>query len=184
MTSTSAPPSLQGEEVFAVLERSRPNMRLYFLRHGIAAERDEWRGAEFDRPLTEKGRERMGREVTKMVELALALDVIVTSPLVRARQTAEIVAAGLDRRENLVEDERVGLDFDPGRLAGILREHPRANAIMLVGHEPSMSETIGELVGAARIDLKKGGLACVDLPNPSALEGTLLWLIPPKMLAR
>jgi phosphohistidine phosphatase len=158
-------------------------MRVYFLRHGLAGDREEWRGDDFDRPLTDKGRERMAREANKMVELSLALDVIVTSPLVRARQTADIVAAGLDRRDRLVEDERLGLDFDPSRLAGILREHPRANAIMLVGHEPSMSETIGHLVGGARIDLKKGGLACVDLPDPSSLDGVLTWLVPPKVLA-
>jgi phosphohistidine phosphatase len=157
-------------------------MRLYFLRHGLAAERDEWQGVDFDRPLTDEGRERMARQAKAMAKLSLALEVIVTSPLVRAKQTAAIVADGLKLRAGLVEDERLGLDFDPSRLAGVLEEHRSADAVMLVGHEPSMSGTIGHLVGGARIALKKGALARVDVPDPSSSEGELVWLIPPKVL--
>ena len=157
-------------------------MRVYFLRHGVAAERDEWPGVDFDRPLTDEGRERMARQAKVMAKLSLALDVIVTSPLVRAKQTSAIVAQGLKVRDGFVEDERLGLDFDASRLAGVLKEYRGANAVMLVGHEPSMSETIGHLIGGARIDLKKGALACVDVPDPSSLEGELVWLIPPKVL--
>jgi phosphohistidine phosphatase len=158
-------------------------MRVYFLRHGEAGDPAEWRGADSDRPLTDKGKERMAREATTLAELSLGLDLIVTSPLLRAKQTALIVARKLKMRDSLVEDERLGLGFDPDRLAAILLEHGTANAIMLVGHEPSMSQTIGHLVGGARIDLKKGGLASVDLPDPSSQEGELAWLIPPKVLA-
>lgn len=125
----------------------------------------------------------MAREGKTMAALPLALDVVITSPLVRARQTAAIVADALKMRERLLEDERLGLDFSPSRLIGILQEHRKANAIMLVGHEPSMSETISHLVGGARITFKKGGLARVDVPDPSSLEGELVWLIPPKVLA-
>lgn len=124
----------------------------------------------------------MARQAKAMAKLSLALDVIVTSPLVRAKQTSKIVAEGLKVRDGLVEDERLGLDFDPSRLAGVLKEYRSANAVMLVGHEPSMSETIGHLIGGARIDLKKGALACVDVPDPSSLEGELVWLVPPKVL--
>jgi phosphohistidine phosphatase len=125
----------------------------------------------------------MEREVKALARLSLDLDAIVTSPLVRAKQTAAIVADGLRASDRLAEDERVGLDFDTARLAGILGDRRVANAIMFVGHEPSMSETIGRLVGGARIELKKGGLALVDVPNPASLVGSLVWLIPPKVLA-
>lgn len=158
-------------------------MRVYFLRHGEAGDPTQWRGADADRPLTDKGKERMAREATTMAKLSLALDVIVTSPLVRAKQTALIIARTLKLRDCLVEDERLGFDFDPDRLAAVLQDHATANAIMLVGHEPSMSQTIGHLVGGARIDLKKGGLASVELPDPSSPAGELAWLIPPKVLA-
>lgn len=156
-------------------------LKLYFLRHGAAVEADEWKGGDFDRPLTDDGRKRLAQEAKALRKLGLELDVIVTSPLVRAKQTAEIVADALKVR-SVVDDPRVGSGFDLGSLEGIVRDHADASAIMLVGHEPTMSETIGGLVGSARLDLKKGGLACVELADPSSLHGTLLWLVPPKLL--
>ena len=158
-------------------------IRCYFLRHGIAVESDEWDGSDFDRPLSDEGRERMTREARTMARLDLGLDVVVTSPLVRAKQTAAIVAKTLGLEDRLVEDARVGLGFGPGHVAGILREHTKANVIMLVGHEPTMSHTVGHLVGGARVDFKKGSLARIDLAEPSSLKGTLAWLVSAKLLA-
>jgi phosphohistidine phosphatase len=156
-------------------------MKVYFLRHGIAADRDEWQGRDFDRPLTREGRERMEREAKTIARLNLELDAIITSPLVRAKQTAEIAADPL--KIEPASDERLGPDFDVQRLGEIIREHTGAGALLLVGHEPNMSETIGEIVGGARVDLKKGGLACVELNDASDVAGDLVWLIPPKVLA-
>jgi phosphohistidine phosphatase len=158
-------------------------MRCYFLRHGIAAEGGEWQGSDFERPLTDEGRKRMTREAETMAALGLDLDLIVTSPLVRAKQTAAIVAKALKLRDSVVENENVGLDFGPSHLWAILREHANANAIMLVGHQPSLSQTVAHLVGGARIDFKKGTLACVNVPDPVSLQGALLWLVPAKVLA-
>ena len=132
-------------------------MKCIFLRHGIAADREAWTGADADRPLTEAGIERMKREAKALATRSLGVERIVTSPLVRAAETAA------------VEDV-------------ILEAHPDIESIMLVGHEPTMSETIGELIGGGRIDLKKGGIACVEIPNRKMMRGTLLWLAPPKML--
>ena len=158
-------------------------MRCYFLRHGLAVEADDWSGSDFDRPLTGEGRARMRRAAKAMAALRLEIDVIVTSPLLRAKQTAAIIAKELQLHDRLVEDERLGGEFGPDRLADILAEHRRANAVMLVGHEPGMSRTIGHLVGGAGIEFKKGSLACVNVPNPSILQGELVWLIPAKVLA-
>ena len=158
-------------------------MRCYFLRHGLAVEADDWSGSDFDRPLTGEGRARMRRAAKAMAALRLEIDVIVTSPLLRAKQTAAIVAKELQLHDRLVEDERLGGEFGSDRLADILAEHRRANAVMLVGHEPGMSRTIGHLVGGAGIEFKKGSLACVNVPNPSILQGELVWLIPAKVLA-
>jgi phosphohistidine phosphatase len=157
-------------------------MKCYFLRHGVAFNREDWRGSDFDRPLTDEGRDRMSREAKAISKLQLGLDAIVTSPLVRAQQTAAIVAAELKMSHRLVEDERLDVNFDIARLESLLREYARSDAIMVVGHEPSMSETIGAAVGQANIDLKKGGLALVDFPEPPSPEGELAWLIPPKVL--
>ena len=158
-------------------------MRCYFLRHGLAVEADDWSGSDFDRPLTGEGRARMRRAAKAMAALRLEIDVIVTSPLLRAKQTAAIVAKELQLDDRLVEDERLGGEFGSDRLADILAEHRRANAVMLVGHEPGMSRTIGHLVGGAGIEFKKGSLACVNVPNPSILQSELVWLIPAKVLA-
>jgi phosphohistidine phosphatase len=154
------------------------------LRHGIAVEPGQWKGGDFDRPLTSDGIERMEREARAIADLALELDAIVTSPLLRARQTAEIVANRLKLRGGIVEDARLANGFDAGQLTEILAEHAEAEAIMLVGHEPTMSATIGATIGDARLELKKAALAGVAFSDAPATRGMLICLIPPKVLAR
>jgi phosphohistidine phosphatase len=154
------------------------------LRHGIAVEPDEWKGRDFDRPLTREGIERMEREARAIADLSLELDAIVTSPLLRARQTAEIVASQLKLRDEIVEDVRLAGGFDARRLSEILDDHDKADAIMLVGHEPTMSAAIGRSIGDASIELKKAALAGVVFADASATRGTLICLIPPKVLSR
>ena len=158
-------------------------MKIFFLRHGEAGDRATWKGDDFERPLTEDGVLRMKREAKAIKALDLEIEAIVTSPLVRAKQTAEIVAKALKLKDRLIEDPDLGLDFSSMLLDRILRKHPVVNAIMLVGHDPSMSRTIADLVGDARIVLKKGGLACVEIADPRTLRGQLSWLVPPKVLA-
>jgi phosphohistidine phosphatase len=157
-------------------------MTLYFLRHGPAGDPGTWQGSDHDRPLTPDGRKRIAREAKTIAELELGIQLIVTSPLVRAQQTAQIVVDELDLRDALLVDERVGLGFSLGRLTDVLRDHPGVDALMLVGHEPSMSQTIGELIGGADIDFKKGSVACVDVAGESPLRGRLVWLASPKLL--
>jgi phosphohistidine phosphatase len=158
-------------------------MRCYFLRHGLAADPEDSHHDDFKRPLTREGVEKMEREAKTIGDLELGLDVIVTSPLVRAQQTAEIVAKELKMRDRLVEDADLGLDFDLKHLAGVLEKHAGANAIMFVGHDPSMSTTIGQLIGSARVEMKKGSLACVDMLEGPTPKGQLVFLLPPKVLA-
>jgi phosphohistidine phosphatase len=159
-------------------------VKVYFLRHGIAVDAQEFDGDDFDRPLTKEGKDRIAREAKALAKIELNVDAIVTSPLVRAKQTAHVVAEALDLEKHLFADRRVDPGFNAGRLSEILRDREDAGAIMLVGHEPSMSSTIGEIVGRARIDLKKGGLACVELRDPASQTGTLQWLVPPNLLRR
>jgi len=159
-------------------------MRCYFLRHGLAGDPEQWSGDDAARPLTAEGKERMAREAKTIAALGLELDAIVTSPLLRAKQTATIVADKLKMRDRLSEDARLGIAFDVRALRAILEEHATATAVLLVGHEPSMSRTIGSVIGGhARIDLKKGSLACVNFGDPDSLMGELVWLVPPKVLA-
>lgn len=157
-------------------------MKIFFLRHALAGNRAEWKGDDAARPLTEEGIEKTKRTAATLADLDLGLEVILTSPLVRARQTAEIVAAKL--KVKLVEDARLAPGFDEKKLRALCRDYANANALMVVGHEPDFSATISALIGGGRVVCKKGGLALVDLPNAQSRQGELVWLIPPKVLAR
>lgn len=143
-----------------------------------------WEGPDDQRPLTKEGKQRMAQEAKTINNLDLKLDLILSSPLVRARQTAEIVAEKLEPGVDLVVDERLSPGFDSDHLAEILASHPDSNAVMLVGHEPDFSSMISYLVGGGELVCKKGGLARVDLLEENSMRGELVWLIPPKLLAR
>lgn len=157
-------------------------MRLYWLRHGIAADRESWSGEDADRPLTPDGRKSMEREAKSIAALDLQLERIITSPLKRAKETAQIVADRLPDAK-LSEDQRLA-GLNRQRLSALLTEHRGTDSLLLVGHEPDFSSTISEITGGSQIVVKKGGLARVDLTDPSALDGELVWLIPPKVLTR
>jgi phosphohistidine phosphatase len=160
------------------------SVQFYFLRHGQAENRHEWQGDDAARPLTVEGKKRMEREAAGIRTLGLHLELIISSPLVRAYQTAEIVARGQGEAIRLVPDDRVAPGFGPTHLAAILGEHKRAQGIMLVGHEPDFSETIGQVTGGGRLVMKKGALAYVELGNTVPPRGRLVWLLPPKLLER
>ena len=124
----------------------------------------------------------MEREASALALLRLPLDLIITSPLVRAQQTAEIVARRLNLMDALVEDERLAPGFGAAELGSIMREHRALTALMLVGHEPDFSTVIAACIGGGRVECKKGGLARVDFQDPSSLSGVLAWLLPPRVL--
>lgn len=159
-------------------------LRLFFLRHGLA-DRRAYRGRNDDlRPLTAVGKRRMEQEADTIAKLKLGLDVILTSPLTRARQTAEIVALRLGLSEACFAEEGLGLDFDLDALAALLANYPDAARLLLVGHEPSFSEVISAISGGSAIVCKKGSLARVDVAAGREPMGELVWLIPPRVLAR
>ena len=155
--------------------------RLYLVRHG-RADRDAWDGDDFDRPLTPDGRDRLERQAATMADLRLGVDVIVTSPLVRAAQTAAILAEALAPDGGVVTDERLGFGFDLRALAGILRDHPRGR-LLLVGHEPSFSLVTGTITGGSDVAVKKASLVRVDLDGEDPPRGVLEWVIPSRVLA-
>ena len=156
-------------------------MKVYFLRHG-KADRSQWDGDDDARPLTAEGEEAMRREAEALRALGLAPDLIVTSPLARARKTAELAAEGLGLAGRVVVDDRLAPGFDVRRLEQVLAERGPAGEIMVVGHEPDFSETIAELIGGGDVVMKKGGLARVDVAAPVAGGGQLVWLLTPPLL--
>jgi len=157
--------------------------RIYFLRHGLA-DRAAYSGSDDRlRPLTPAGIERLEAEGKTMARLGMGCDLIVTSPLTRCRQTADIAAAALGLEDQVHEDARLAPGFSLADLAGILQDHGDREVVMLVGHEPDFSCLVSALTGGSDIVFKKGGLARIDLVPGPPLAGDLVWLIPPKILA-
>ena len=149
-------------------------MKLCFLRHG-EADWPNWNKPDDERPLTERGRREMKRVAKFLEGLKFGPDAILTSPLPRASQTAEIVAQRLGIE--LQTESALAHGFNLERLRRLLAK-TEAECVMIVGHEPEFSAVIGELTGGD-IKLSKAGVALLDL-NRSCTSGMLLWLFPPK----
>ena len=164
-------------------------MNLFLLRHGIAAERDTPSyERDADRPLTPKGERRLEQIADAMEAMGLTFDLIISSPYLRARQTAEIVAAALGLKKKLEFSEALTPDGDPQALVAALNKMtPQPEKVLLVGHEPFLSELISTLTsGDAHIamDFKKGGLCKLEIETlrPGRCA-TLAWLLTPRQMA-
>jgi phosphohistidine phosphatase len=158
-------------------------MEIYFLRHGDAGTAEGWKGSDAERPLSREGTARMKKEAAAIAQLRPTLDAILTSPLVRARQTAEIVAKKLHLGKALVLDERLSPGFGPAELRQILEERRASRGLMVVGHEPDFSRVVSACIGGGAVECKKGSLIRVDVDDISSLAGLLVWLLPPRVLA-
>ena len=138
-------------------------MEIYLLRHAIAEERDQDKYPDDSkRPLTAKGKKRMRRAAEGMAAAGLSFDVIYTSPFTRARQTADIVANVFRAQKKLHETKTLATDGDPEELIKLVNEMKgKADSILLVGHEPYLSDLISVLVtgdSSFTFSMKKGGL--------------------------
>lgn len=162
-------------------------MELYFLRHGKAVELSPDCPDDFQRELTEEGIEQLEIVAEAFHRLGIRPDCILTSPLIRARQTAEIVARRLGRKKELIETDVLAPGCTLNQLKKLLDEHAPSRSVMLVGHEPDFSALVGELIGleGAVIEMKKAGLALVEVAGSVRPGGGVLhWLVPPKILTR
>lgn len=150
-------------------------MLIYFLRHG-EADWSDWKKPDDERPLTEKGKKEMHQVGAFLANLSVKPDVVLTSPLPRASQTAEIAAGYVDA--TCVEEKSLAPGFGRSELKKIVKKRG-AESVMLVGHEPDFSKTVGKLSGA-RVKLAKAGIALVEV-DPDLSCGKLLWLFPPRI---
>jgi phosphohistidine phosphatase len=154
---------------------------LRLLRHAHAGDPEKWRGPAAERPLSDKGRrqaERLGRLLAAIDDRP---DAFVTSPKVRARETAELAARDIGAR--VVVDERLGGPLELATLEAILRDVGDPAKPCLVGHDPDFSELLTQLVGASDIAMRKGAYARIDLARPlTAGGGALRYLITPDLL--
>ncbi|MEB3356001.1 MAG: phosphohistidine phosphatase SixA [Synechococcales bacterium] len=160
---------------------------LYLIRHGIAAERGTYPN-DGDRPLTDEGQRKTRQVAKRLQELELRFDLILSSPLLRARQTAEILQdVGLGDRLELTADLAPDGDFDHW-LHWLLDQPDRQNlTLALVGHQPDLGNWTERLVWGEvgdRLVLKKAGVVGLTLPNSGSPVGQsdLFWLTPPRYL--
>jgi phosphohistidine phosphatase len=159
---------------------------LVFLRHGVAADGADWKGDDADRPLTTEGADRTKEVVRGLRAMKVRPDAILSSPLLRARETAEIARKGLlaDAKVEVVDE--LGFTASPDRLLVRLADLADKPLVLCVGHEPHISTTISAMISgktAASIEVKKAGACAIRFSGiPKSGAGTLLWLLPPKFL--
>lgn len=163
-------------------------MNLYVIRHAIAAAAgDNEDESDSERPLTEKGRKKMRQIAKALRHLGVEFDLILSSPYVRARETAQILGDVFKKKNDILFSDNLIPLGNPELLIAEINENHRVDSLALVGHEPHLSTLIGLLTAeSAKFDmtLKKGGvcyLTADDLHHPDH-HATLEWLLTPGIL--
>ena len=159
-------------------------MKLYLVRHGIAEPHNVT--PDEKRALTPEGRLKIRQAAEGLRRLGIKFDLILTSPLTRARQTAEIVAAELGQTKITEMRELVG-DVDPKITVEALKPYQKIESLALVGHNPHLEGLLALLIAGsdrgANISLKKGGVARLDAElSDTRIKAALTWLATPKLL--
>lgn len=157
---------------------------LYLIRHGVAEDQSDAWPDDAKRPLTSEGISRVRKAGRGLVRLDVSFDVILTSPFVRARQTAETVAGAFDARPPIVAIESLAPGGSYQALLAELEKQTRRSRIALVGHEPLVGEIASKLIGARHpIPFKKGAICRIDVDAlPPAGPGDLRWFATTRIL--
>jgi phosphohistidine phosphatase len=156
---------------------------LYLVRHAIAAERGPDYPDDSRRPLTPKGAERFREAMAGLVMLDVQLDEVLTSPYVRARQTAELIAEAFVKPPKITNVHALA-EGQPVEVIDTLARYAKRRNLALVGHEPAIGEIAARLLGHRKaMDFKKGAVACIDVEAlPLPRPGVLRWFLPPRIL--
>jgi phosphohistidine phosphatase len=163
-------------------------MKVLIIRHGPAGDPDAWEAEGRDdrlRPLTPDGKKDMREAAFGLATLQPSVDVVATSPLIRALQTAEILASEYECKVVTVGVLEPGQD--PASTLEWLRTQPADATVALVGHEPHLSALVCYMLSgktAAFVELKKGGACLLEAQSPSPGSSTLHWLLTRRELAR
>lgn len=160
-------------------------MRLLVVRHAIAVPRGTPGIRDEERPLTPEGESRFREAAKGLARVVDRPDAILTSPWLRARQTAAIAAAAWGRIQPTEEPALAGGSFE--ELAAALGGLGADATVAIVGHEPHLSGLLARLLGSRhddRLEFKKGGAALLDVPGPLAEGGRLVWFLPPRVLRK
>ena len=159
-------------------------LELYLIRHGIAAERGKEWPDDSKRPLTPDGISRLRKTARGLNAIGVGFDQIVTSPLVRTRQTADVFAEELKDKPPVTTSDALAPAGTPAAVIQEIARHVRKPRVALVGHEPNLGELAAQLIGSRTpLEFKKGGICRIDfdvLPPKGA--GALRWFLTPKIL--
>jgi phosphohistidine phosphatase len=158
--------------------------RLYLVRHAIAADRGPEYPDDAQRPLTAEGKEKMREIAAGLVTLGLELDEILTSPFVRTRQTADLLAAAWKKPPPVTGLDALAVGGRTSAVLAALASSTASRSVALVGHMPGLGALAAELIGSTRgLGFKKGAVACIAVERTTAPgAGTLLWFAPPRLL--
>ena len=161
-------------------------LELYLVRHAIAADRGADYPDDSKRPLTTAGISRFRKEAKALGALDVEIELIISSPLTRAKQTAEIVAQALPTKPTLTLSDSLAPAGTPASVFQELAKHMRKGKIALVGHEPNIGELAARLIGSRTpIEFKKGAICRIDFEVfPPKGSGQLRWLVTPRMLRK
>ena len=160
-------------------------MLIYLMRHAIAVERGNEAYLDDDRPLTDKGKRKMSEASGGMVSLIRDIDLILTSPLKRAHETALIAARALKAEHKLQICKELASGSSLKNLLTHVGKHRDLHSLMLIGHEPDLGFLATALLGyeGSIIEFKKGSICCIDASSlPPRSKGTVLWHLQPKHL--
>jgi phosphohistidine phosphatase len=160
-------------------------LKLILVRHAEAVERGTPDVPDEERPLTPRGEKRFRKAARGLARLARRPDLLLTSPLPRARRTAEIAGRAWGGVDPVNAEALARGDFDA--LAPRLPGRGTDRVVVLVGHEPHLSSFLARLLGAEETSgfaFRKGGAAMVDVLQPPLGEAHLVWFLPPKLLRR
>jgi phosphohistidine phosphatase len=157
---------------------------LYLVRHGVAADQGPEYPDDEDRPLTAEGIERLRVQFAGLADMGVSLDRVLTSPLVRAAETAQILAAGLECKAPLVKVDGLRPGGRHDAVMSALARLGADRSVALVGHMPSIGDIAARLIGAKEpLAFKKGSVCRIDVDTlPPAGAGRLVWLLPPRAL--
>ncbi len=156
---------------------------IFILRHGKAEDIHETQSKnDFDRRLTEEGQKKTNKLGLFFNSLEENVDLVLSSPYLRAKETAEIFVRNLDPKPDLKIVDFLSCGNASKEIAKGLSEHIIKNKVVLIGHAPDLELFLKNLIGSSDIKLKKGSLAKVILKNHLTLSGELEWLITPSIL--
>jgi phosphohistidine phosphatase len=159
-------------------------LELFLIRHGEAAERGDEYPDDTKRPLTSKGIAKLRKQVRALDALGVGFDQIVTSPLVRTKQTADVFAQGLKSKPPVTSSGALAPGGTPAAVMQEVARHAGKGRVALVGHEPDIGDLAARLIGARRpIAFKKGAICRIDFDElPPKGAGELKWFVTPKIL--